>query len=162
MDIEEKTNKYLEALAIEHGVECVFRPNGHVQLRGDLLVNYYPHSKKRSAYVAGTVKGDTRVTPEKAIAMCFEAPALMPKKYREKRKKGQSRRQRAAMINKGITRCFWCKEPVTLDTSTVEHKIPLARGGLDNANNRTLACKKCNGDRGCDMPELTQNDILLE
>jgi 5-methylcytosine-specific restriction endonuclease McrA len=43
---------------------------------------------------------------------------------------------------------------LTLDTSTMDHVIPLHRGGLDNANNRVLACEPCNSKRGHDMPEL--------
>jgi len=142
-------------LALKHGVDCEIKPNGHVQLKGDLMVNYYPESSKRTAYIAGTKQGHRHTSPEDAIAMCFKAPAVVSKYERDKRKKGASRRQREAMIKKGVTNCFWCNTPVTLDTSTVEHKIPLARGGLDNANNRTLACYKCNNERGHDMPELS-------
>jgi hypothetical protein len=141
-------------LAVKSGIDVKLKPNGHVQLKGDLMVNYYPESKKQTAYIAGTKTGKKHVSPLDAVAMCFKAPDIVHQWQRDKRKSGASRRQRAAMLKRGIKTCFWCSTPVTLDSSTVEHKIPLMRGGLDNANNRTLACLKCNNDRGHDMPEL--------
>lgn len=139
-------------MAEARGVEYIEKPNGHIQLKGPLLVNYYPDSKSKSAYVAGTKKSVKHVWPKQALDMCFEAPELQAARP-EKRSAG-SRKKRAAMLKKGITNCRWCNAPLTLDNSTIEHIVPLGRGGLDNANNRTLACKKCNEERGCDMPEL--------
>ena len=144
----------VEKLAAKYDVAFTLRANGHVQLKGDLLVNYYPESSKQTAYVAGTTKGRRHTSPKDAIAMCFSAPEYAPQHQRDKRRAGASRRQRAALLKKGVNTCFWCGVPVDLDSSTIEHKIPLARGGLDNANNRTLACKKCNHERGDCMPEL--------
>ena len=140
------------------GVEYIEKPNGHIQLRGPLLVNYYPSSKSKSAYVAGTKKAARNVTPAQALAMCFEVPksqGIIDQRG------GSSRKRRARMLDK-IKHCHWCGSELTLDTSTVEHIIPLARGGLDNANNRTLACKPCNESRGCDMPELHRLEIKYE
>lgn len=140
----------LRVAAESRGVEYIELPNGHIQLRGPLLVNYYPGSKSRSAYVAGTKKAAKNVKPEEALAMCFEAPAFQGAKDE---RGGNSRKRRAKMLQK-IRCCHWCGNPLTLDNSTIEHIIPLAIGGLDNANNRTLACKPCNESRGCSMPEL--------
>lgn len=141
----------IKSLAKARGVEYIERPNGHIQLKGPLLVNYYPKSKSRSAYVAGTKKAATQVTPEQALDMCFEAPTLQTDKP-EKRSRN-SRDKRRKMLKK-IKVCHWCQTPLTLNTSTIEHIVPLARGGLDCANNRTLACKPCNEERGSEMPEL--------
>ena len=145
--------KSLAEICQDRGVELVEKPNGHCQLKGDLLVNYYPYSKKRSAYVAGTTKGKEQVSFNEAVQMCFSAPKMANKADRVKRKKGSTRKLRERMLRK-IKSCYWCNKPLTLDTSTLEHKVPLARGGLDNANNRTLACKECNEARGCNMTEL--------
>ena len=141
----------LKKLAEKSGVEYIDKGNGHVQLKGALLVNYYPDSKSKSAYVAGTKKAVKRVTPKEAVAMCFQAPESQGAKDR---RGGNSRRKRLALLKRGVTECWWCEKPLTIDTSTLEHIIPLDRGGLDNANNRTLACLKCNNDRGNNMPEI--------
>lgn len=141
----------LETLAKKSGVEYIDKGSGHIQLKGPLLVNYYPNSKSKSAYVAGTKKAAKRVTPKEAIAMCFQAPECHGAKDK---RSGNSRKKRLALIRRGVTKCCWCHTLLTIDTSTLEHIIPLNRGGLDNANNRTLACGKCNNERGDNMPEL--------
>ena len=64
----------LQKMCKARGVDYVDRGNGHIQLLGPLVVNSYPDSKKRSAYVAGTTKSKTQVTPEQALAMCFNPP----------------------------------------------------------------------------------------
>lgn len=145
--MSEKLKKMCQA----RGVEYVDRGNGHIQLLGPLTVNYYPDSKKRSAYVAGTTKGRNDVTPEQALAMCFKPPKV-DNTVRAVRKRSY-RGKRAALIRKHPF-CHWCGTPLTLDTSTIDHIIPLARGGLNNMNNFALACEKCNRDRADKMPEL--------
>lgn len=144
----------LEKLAQEHNVEYTDKGNGHIQLKGALLVNYYPNSKSKSAYVAGTKKAHKYVDSINAIRMCFSLPVVVSQNDKDKRS-GNSRRKRAKMIKKGMSTCCWCSKPLDIDSSTIEHVIPLDRGGLDNANNRKLACEKCNQDRGNNMPELT-------
>lgn len=146
--------KQLESAAKAKGITIVDRGNGHLQLTGGpLLVNYYPESKKRTAYVAGTTKKTVGVDPEKAIAMCFAAPVSQGKK--------DSRRKTYKSIKKNLYRkskkCLWCKHVFPLDQMTLEHIIPLDRGGLDNENNMALACATCNHDRGNNMPELEKN-----
>lgn len=148
----------LESMCLERGVEYKDKGNGHIQLKGPLLVNYYPTSKKKSAYVAGTKKAASRVSPKQALDMCFEAPKAQgivckrPGNTRDKRKR----------LIKRVKKCHWCKRPLTLDTSTLEHIIPLSRGGLNTMNNLTLACLGCNQERGSDMPELNMASKLTE
>ena len=143
----------IAAIAKRYGASVDVKPNGHFQLRGDLLVNYYPLSKTRTAYVAGTTKGVKHCTPENAVKLCFSAPQEVGKDSMDKRKRN-TRKRRQKLLNRGVTRCHWCGCELTLDTSTLEHIIPLKRGGLDNDNNTTLACESCNQKRGHDMPEL--------
>ncbi len=145
----------IETLAERYRVEIKHCGNGHWQIKGPLLVNYWPESKGRTAYVDGTTKGKKHIDWEEAIQFCFQAPEHSGRKDR---RKGNSRQKRAALIRKGKNTCYWCNTPLTLDDSTLEHIIPLARGGLDNANNRALACKPCNHERGSDMPELIVNE----
>lgn len=151
--------KTLQELCLARDVELVEKPNGHCQLKGDLLVNYYPYSKKRSAYVAGTTRGAHNVSAGEAVQMCFSAPSMVKKEDRAKRKKNSSRKIRERMLRK-IPNCYWCGVKLTINTSTLEHKVPLARGGLDQPNNRTLACYECNQARGCDMTELNKVRVL--
>jgi hypothetical protein len=143
----------LTKLASDRGLTVVDRGNGHLQIAGGpLLVNYYPLAKRHSAYVAGTTGRRVGVTPEQAVEMCFTAPELRGLARRDDRK-GKYRNTRRKMLRKS-NKCHWCNIHLTLDTSTVDHVIPLHRGGLDNANNRVLACEPCNTKRGHAMPEL--------
>lgn len=143
----------LGRLASERGLRVIDYGNGHFQLAGGpLLVNYYPTAKRRSAYVAGTTGRRTGVTPQQAVEMCFKPPAVEGVRYVDNRSR-HSRIIRRAMLRKS-RKCRWCGCELTLDTSTVDHVIPLFRGGLDNANNRVIACEPCNSKRGHAMPEL--------
>lgn len=140
----------LRKLAEAKGLSLIERENGHIQITGGpLLVNYYPNSKKMVAYVSGTTKGIYRVSPEKAVQMCFEVPNVP---FKDKRKASYKSTRKRMFKKSNI--CHWCREPMAWEDCTIEHIIPLGRGGLDNANNRTLAHEKCNHERGNDMPEL--------
>lgn len=44
--------------------------------------------------------------------------------------------------------CFYCDGPITLETSTLDHFVPLASGGMDHRDNSVAACKSCNEDKG--------------
>lgn len=136
--------------AAKAGVDFIDRGNGHIQLKGKLLVNYYPESKQSSAYVAGTRHKVKYVTPKQAVEMTFTQPDVKP--YTRRRRNTKPIKER---LFRKSQKCHWCHAPITLETATLEHIIPLHRGGLDNKNNMTLACKKCNQGRGHDMPELS-------
>ena len=139
----------LARLCAEAGIELIERPNGHYQLKGKQLVNYYPNSEHQKAYIAGTKEGIKHVTPAEAVAMTTQCVQLDKKDQRKK-----SYRNERAMLFERQKNCHWCGCALTLETATLEHIYPLSKGGLDNANNFTLACKPCNNARGNEMPEL--------
>lgn len=141
------------AMAKSKGLGIVDRGNGHLQIvGGGMLVNYYPQSKSRRAYVAGTIAGIPNATPEQALEMALRPPNPVHHSQKEKRA-AHYRGVRFKMLQK-TQKCHWCGCTLTLETSTVDHVIPLHLGGLDNANNRVLACSPCNQKRGHSMPEL--------
>lgn len=145
----------LRDAAAARGATVHHKGNGHYQVKGRLLVNYYPLSKKRTAYVDATTHGKHYVSPTEAVEMAFTPPPIASADKKDTRH-GHSRNQRIRLIRKNGPYCHWCGCKVTVNTSTVEHVIPLHRGGLDNANNRVLACQPCNHKRGHDMPELAR------
>lgn len=150
----------LKKLAAVAGVEvedpAFHAKNGHYKIHGKLLVNYYPLSANRTAYVDGTTKGIKGVSPADAIAMAMSEPKLVAPHLKDERARN-SRAIRFKMMNGRISvPCHWCGKEIDLETSTIEHVIPLDRGGLDNANNRVLACSPCNTARGNSMPELKE------
>lgn len=152
------TQKILTSLhdaAGRRGVTVRDFGNGHFQLQGPhLLVNYYPFSEKKTAYVSGTTEGIPNCDVQRAVAMARNVPKLTGVKAKRSK---NSRTIRFRILRGAITcKCHWCPTIIDLDTSTIDHVIPLGRGGLDNANNRVLACKPCNSKRGHKMPELKQ------
>lgn len=143
-----------EKAAAAAGLELVkiSEVSGHYQVRGGaLLVNWYPFSKKQTAYVSATQKGIEGATVEQVIKLANTAPDIKPEKV--KRNGGKAQRAKRRMLKKHPF-CHWCGIELTAETATLEHKIPLKRGGLDHHNNMALACADCNHGRGHNMPEL--------
>lgn len=138
----------LESFAHPVGAVVELKAAGHFHIRGALLVNYYPFAAKCTAYVACTTKSVRHVDPEQAVALSQKLPGIVP----VKRKKSY-RPSKLKMLAKHPF-CKWCGKPLTDSTATVDHVIPLSRGGIDNDNNRVLACGPCNHKRGNAMPEL--------
>lgn len=65
----------------------------------------------------------------------------------------KSRERMRQLINKHKGRCAICGEPVTMRDgdprrATVDHVLPIARGGLDVPANWQLACHECNQAKG--------------
>ncbi len=50
-------------------------------------------------------------------------------------------------------RCFYCGVVLTLKNRTLDHKIPLSRGGTNTINNVVPACRPCNNRKLRMTPE---------
>lgn len=57
-------------------------------------------------------------------------------------------------------KCYYCNNDMLTDVpsvhpqkETLEHKIPLSRGGLHSIENTVLACRKCNLEKGKNTEE---------
>ncbi len=150
----------LKKLAKEAGIEIeepgILCKNGHYKIKGKLLVNYYPLSVRKTAYVDGTTKGIKHVTPAQAIAMSMTQPEIAVAHIKDSRSRNSRKLRKKMLKGRARCKCHWCETMIDLDTSTVEHVIPLDRGGLNNANNRVLACSPCNNKRGNSMPEIAE------
>jgi len=125
----------LRAKCKKRGVTLTIKENGHYQLKGDLLVNWYPHSKNQTAYVAGTTQGFKHVSLDEVIKMTQRPPPKLDGKV--KRKKSYKEEKRVLLARD--SQCCYCGCELTLKTATIEHVIPLSRGGLENMNNYKLA-----------------------
>lgn len=138
----------LAKIAERHGLEVVMRPNDHVQVRGGAMtVNWYPASKSKTAYCNGSVAGRSCPKPEDVIALAVgKAEPCAARQNRRTMKGARSR------MWKKSPHCFWCGAVVTFEESTVDHRIPLSRGGSNRSDNLVLACKTCNHARGNDLP----------
>jgi len=144
--------KEFEEYAKNLGVQIKQLPNGHYQLKGKLLVNYWPESKHRTVYYAGTKFGYKDISPKEAICMANRPPYKQQEQV--KRRKPQFYRRIKIKLLRARSNCHWCNQPLVYKTATIEHLIPLKRSGLDEENNIKLVCRECNLKRGAEMPEL--------
>ncbi len=49
-------------------------------------------------------------------------------------------------ISKGL--CFYCNEKFKIDELSMDHRVPLARGGKSTKKNVVVSCKLCNFKKG--------------
>ena len=49
------------------------------------------------------------------------------------------------------SKCFYCKIDLLFKESTLDHKIPISKGGSEKIENFVLACRKCNKEKA-DIP----------
>lgn len=158
---ERNAETQLRATAAARGAQVNALPNGHFQIKGSLLVNYYPFAKRKTAYIAATTRGIRDASIAQAVALAFAVPPMADAHQKDARgSKRRYERWRRRMWKAGFRDCYWCgvamnRVPDHPQQMTCDHKIPLARGGLDNPNNWVPACLKCNGERGHAMPEMT-------
>lgn len=73
---------FLSDLCDEAGVTYRDCGKGHVKLYGKRTVNYYPRSKKRTAYVEG-VGTQRRVSPEQAVALALDGEVKVERSNKE-------------------------------------------------------------------------------
>lgn len=148
----------LRTLAKIKGVKVEQHPDGHYRLLGETInISYWPNSRNRSAYIEGTKQTHTQVSPERAVKLACTLPGIVDKYSRDKRKYNRNKKDKKKMLKKRPF-CHWCNDPLDAVSATVDHRIPLMRGGLDNMNNKVLSCQPCNIERGSDMTGDTFND----
>lgn len=62
------------------------------------------------------------------------------------------------LIQKHGGLCAICRNQVSLKENdpreaTIDHIIPISKGGSDHITNLQLACRECNGNKGSSSPE---------
>lgn len=45
-------------------------------------------------------------------------------------------------------KCFYCKRSLLYEESTLDHKIPVSKGGSEDKENFVLSCRDCNTEKG--------------
>lgn len=144
----------LMEIAREYGVDVRETAPGHYQLRGRLIVSYW--SRLSKAKVNGTIYTESHVSPYQAVQMTLQLPPVIKRHRRAKRRPKGSYRDIKAKLLVNIPYCRWCGTPLFLAIATIDHEIPLSRGGADDESNLCLSCSDCNNHRGDRMPELQQ------
>ena len=129
-------------------------------VHGPLVTKYWP--SRGVIRVKGTVADRPARGGFDAIAASVTRPPRASAAKREER--GDTTATRAAredLWEQGTRHCRWCGIAfVNPNCATLEHVVPLSRGGCWKGSNATLACELCNRQRGNEMPELFGWDPL--
>ncbi len=95
--------------------------------------------------------------------MSFHAP-VDPEHIKIERRKAQELRKSSwwkQQIGKGL--CYYCEKHFAKELLTMDHVVPLARGGKSTKKNCVVACKDCNTDKGSMMSvEITMAKMKKE
>lgn len=129
----------------------------HWQIRGGkFCVNFYPFKDGGpSFYVNGMNSGSRcHVTVADAIAAANKPP--INKLHRRTRERKRSYKGAKRRLLRVAPFCYWCRKPLDSVSATLDHMIPLSKGGTNGSDNFALACKVCNQNRRNDMPERTK------
>lgn len=59
---------------------------------------------------------------------------------------------RERILRRDLWECYWCGA----DANTVDHIVPVAKGGQDVDENLVASCKKCNYSKQDKMPDEFQ------
>ena len=135
--------KAFEKKALEANLVATDRGNGHWQVKGKLLVNFYPH--KGTVYIAGMTKGLYAENIEEVFKATGTLPEIGIYYPKEDRKQMTNYKRK---LYKRTQACYMCSKVLTYKEATVDHFIPISKGGLNNMNNFRLACEPCNSAKG--------------
>lgn len=77
------------------------------------------------------------------------APALHIKKEKEKARELRRSSWWKQQVGRGV--CYYCEKKFAPSELTMEHKLPIARGGVTSKKNCVPSCKDCNSKKGAKM-----------
>ena len=85
-----------------------------------------------------------------------ELPAIS--NNRDKRKRTYTKEKK--LLYTQDKACCYCHKELELSDATIEHKIPLSKGGNNKIENLSLACKECNQAKGDSIKiDVTQKPV---
>lgn len=118
---------------------------------GKFVVNVFP--SKARVHVQGQAESrrfwSTGELAPEAIRLANAMPKLVPHRDRDHRPGDSYRRRVKATLLRGDPHCRWRKAELTMETATLEHIVPIARGGsAKSMDNLALSCEPCNKAHG--------------
>lgn len=141
--------KEIQKAAAKHGVAVSrMKQVGHFQLSKVTVVNYYPWADCPSAYVQGTTAAIKPCTLEKAIELACRPPERDVRCDPRGKSRKYTKWKDSMYRNRETIACCWCGKDLRRHEATVEHMVPLSKGGGDWAGNWKIACETCNRERG--------------
>lgn len=141
--------KELESLCAANDIELRQPEEFHFQLIGVRLVNYYPTSKKRCVYINAEKRRINQVTPAQAVNLALSLE--INDKPKKKKSVGRGKKETFFKGHEKLP-CFYCGKLVDRDEATIDHVVPLSKGGPNAPGNKVIACHKCNQAKADEVP----------
>ena len=110
---------------------------------GKHLVNYFHGKRGASVHIART-NHSVPGSDEAAIRCANELPGEIDPSKRKK--SGYTKYKHRLWQRSNL--CAICKQVMEYKNATVDHIIPISRGGMNNPNNYQLAHELCNSKKG--------------
>ncbi len=85
--------------------------------------------------------------------MAFDAPEVSEEQIKKEKEKARRLKRSAwwlRRLNEGI--CYYCMRKVGRQQLTMDHVVPLSRGGKSKKGNVVPACKECNNKKRYLLP----------
>lgn len=74
------------------------------------------------------------------------------KRYALKKKAFREDVDMSELFSESGGKCFYCEKELTIKTMTIDHYIPLSKGGLHEKANLRVSCLRCNLSKGAKLP----------
>lgn len=117
----------------------------HIQFIGKVTVNFYP--TKNKAYVNGMHKS-FHCSRKKAIKIADNPEMIEFREVKKDKRKNNNYKMRKRLYDRGIVNCYVCGEFMKFPETSLEHIIPLSKGGANREDNYSLSHIDCNNKRG--------------
>jgi 5-methylcytosine-specific restriction endonuclease McrA len=74
----------------------------------------------------------------------FRRAMRATRRQQETAQPGDLSRSKQKVLRAQATHCFYCAKELTARNRTIDHVIPLSRGGRHDTSNVVVACRSCN------------------
>lgn len=137
------------------GLQAVECSPKHWKIKGGVVeVNYYHATKKGDTmYINGTA-GGVFATIDKALSAArgsFKIKARHKRRVSCKQLK-RNRKIREQLLRKQKCLCAICGKPIEKSQQSLDHKIPLSKGGGNGTDNLQVVHRKCDSIKSNHWP----------
>ena len=147
MSISDLFEKKMSPLCENEGIQFRRCTEYHFQIKGIFTVNVYPTNS--CYYIQGTQKKRFYESLDQVISLSLGESDI---NHSEKKVKRKSLSHKKEYLWNKSNECFVCGIAMeSIETATIEHKIPLSKGGTNQNDNLSLSHKECNQKRGSSL-----------